>query len=141
MLLVEQGPQCIFGAGQNKSLSMLPYSGSNLLTHVVTFAWTFRTSIVRVCLDELDSSFTDNIFAQSAPWRVCDGGGLSNLSLPLALPNIVEYVCSSVVSPARNMTTHASSSPMCVKSHKSPFERTLSPTLIGWCSNSTSLLN
>jgi hypothetical protein len=38
---------------------------------------------------------------------VRDGGGLCNLALPLALPNIVEYLCSCVVSPARNMTTHA----------------------------------
>jgi len=66
MLLVEQGPQRIFCAGQNKSLSMLEYSGANLLTDGVSFAWTFRASIVRVCLDKLESSVTDSIFTQGA---------------------------------------------------------------------------
>jgi hypothetical protein len=45
---------------------MLEYSGANLLTHGVVFAWIFRASIVRVRLDKLESSFTDSIFAQDA---------------------------------------------------------------------------
>jgi hypothetical protein len=48
---------------------MIEYSDANLLTHGVSFAWTFRASIVRVCLDKLESSFTDSIFTQGSRWR------------------------------------------------------------------------
>ena len=86
---------------------MLEYSGANLLTHGVSFAWTFRASIVRVRLDSSRVLSLTVSLRKAHVDGVSDGGRLYNLALPLALPYIVEYLCSCVVSPARNMTTHA----------------------------------